>query len=318
MDEFFPGDVVEFVDDKTVGTVIRIINDKQVLVDIDGIDIPVMKSQLIRISEGQEKSHSQTEKYRDDVVELVKENRTLIGSNKGLFVAISIGNSPEIFQFHLVNDSPSNLLFTLFTKGKDKFKAMNKGELQPWTTLHLLDHDQSASGDFPILHLNMIPFSFEDEIPEKTIVFSLKASGKDLLKKQEKAPLLNSQAWLFKIEKEEPEMPKIEFSEPSEDRVLEVEKPAKEIDLHIEKIDPNFKLMNRDEIFHVQFKYFVREFEKAIAFDYSCIIVIHGIGVNTLKDKIREFLKNNEHVKGFHDADVRKYGFGATEIIFRK
>ena len=318
MEDFFPGDKVEFIDDKTIGTVIRIINDKQLLVDIDGLDIPVLKSQLIRIAEGQEKSSNMAEKYRDDFAVPKGEPKTLVGTNKGLFISLSIGNSPELFQFHLVNDSSSHLLFTLFTKGKEAFTPIDKGEINPWTSKLLLTYDQSKSEDCPLLYMTITPFSFEHTAPENPIIYQLKASGKDLLKKQEKAPLLDTQSWLFKIEQKTPELPKIEFLEREAEDIIEVEKPDREIDLHIDKIEPNYKLLSRDEIFHVQFKYFIREVEKAIAFNYPDIIVIHGIGVNTLKDRIREYLKSNKDVKEFRDADVRKYGFGATEIIFRK
>ena len=57
--------------------------------------------------------------------------------------------------------------------------------------------------------------------------------------------------------------------------------------------------------------------EKAIALSYSSIIFIHGIGNFTLKNKIIEDIKNNKFVEKYREADVRKYGYGATELFFK-
>lgn len=67
MENFQPGDTVEFIDDSTVGTVISIIDSKQLIISIEGLEIPVLKSQLIRISKGPEKAKNMAEKYKDDL-----------------------------------------------------------------------------------------------------------------------------------------------------------------------------------------------------------------------------------------------------------
>ncbi len=90
-----------------------------------------------------------------------------------------------------------------------------------------------------------------------------------------------------------------------------------EIDLHIEELIDSHRGMSNGEILSVQMANFKRELNAAIHRKAKKMIVIHGVGEGTLKSEIHMELYNHYPNMEFHDANYRKYGYGATEIILR-
>ena len=56
------------------------------------------------------------------------------------------------------------------------------------------------------------------------------------------------------------------------------------------------------------------ELNAAIRDGKKKLIVIHGVGEGILREEVRKVLQFYDNVQ-FHDADMRKYGVGATEVI---
>ena len=56
--------------------------------------------------------------------------------------------------------------------------------------------------------------------------------------------------------------------------------------------------------------------DQAILNRLQKVIFIHGVGEGVLKSAIREELKKFPKVK-FNDAPYEKYGYGATEVVFK-
>jgi len=95
---------------------------------------------------------------------------------------------------------------------------------------------------------------------------------------------------------------------------IETDKPPEVVDLHIEKLSSEYEAMTRSAILDYQMNYFQDCLEKAIAFDYQKIIFIHGIGNGVLRERLQLNLKRNKKIKGFGEANYKKYGLGATEV----
>lgn len=89
-----------------------------------------------------------------------------------------------------------------------------------------------------------------------------------------------------------------------------------EIDLHIEELIDSHKGMTNAEILSVQMANFKRELNSAIRRKAKRMIVIHGVGEGRLKSEIILELCNHYPNFEYHDASYRKYGYGATEIVF--
>jgi len=88
-----------------------------------------------------------------------------------------------------------------------------------------------------------------------------------------------------------------------------------EIDLHIEELIDSHRGMSNGEILSVQMANFKRELNVAIQRKAKKMIVIHGVGEGTLKSEIHRELYEHYPNMEYHDANYRKYGYGATEII---
>ena len=91
-----------------------------------------------------------------------------------------------------------------------------------------------------------------------------------------------------------------------------------EVDLHIEQlVDIDYRKMSNAEILSIQISQFERMMQFAITHQQQKIIFIHGVGEGVLKGEIRRLLKDVYPQVEFHDASYRKYGYGATEVVFR-
>lgn len=89
-----------------------------------------------------------------------------------------------------------------------------------------------------------------------------------------------------------------------------------ETDLHIHELMDDFERLSHGEILEIQLKHFHAFMKKAIENKIKKVIIIHGVGTGRLKAEIQAAaLKYPTH--SIHDAPLKKYGQGATEIILR-
>lgn len=92
---------------------------------------------------------------------------------------------------------------------------------------------------------------------------------------------------------------------------------AMEIDLHIEELTESHVGLSNADIVQLQLKIFRRAIGEAIEMRLRKLIVIHGVGMGVLKEEIRRELADYPGYE-YVDADYRKYGYGATEIVMRR
>ena len=88
-----------------------------------------------------------------------------------------------------------------------------------------------------------------------------------------------------------------------------------EIDLHIEELVDSIAGMSNTEIVLKQLTYFKSKFSAAKTQRINRLVVIHGVGEGVLRSEIHAFLLKESSIE-FMDADFRKYGKGATLVIF--
>ena len=89
-----------------------------------------------------------------------------------------------------------------------------------------------------------------------------------------------------------------------------------EIDLHIEKLVPDFRGLSSGEILSIQLHECQRAVDLAYATHQRSLIIIHGIGKGVLKTEISLLLNQTKGVKEYvNEYDVR-YGYGATKVFF--
>lgn len=87
-----------------------------------------------------------------------------------------------------------------------------------------------------------------------------------------------------------------------------------EVDLHLEELVGEGHGMSDGEQLRYQLSYFERMLNTAIRERKRRLIVIHGVGAGVLREEVRNILEHYEHLT-FDDADPRRYGYGATEVL---
>lgn len=90
-----------------------------------------------------------------------------------------------------------------------------------------------------------------------------------------------------------------------------------EVDLHLHELVEDETRMSDGEKLEFQVRYFERALESAIRDGKRKLIVIHGVGEGVLREEVRKMLQYYDGVQ-FHDADMRRYGSGATEVVIMR
>ena len=90
-----------------------------------------------------------------------------------------------------------------------------------------------------------------------------------------------------------------------------------EVDLHISALRNEYSKLSPHEILTIQMGFFERMLGSAIAFRYSHVVFIHGIGNGTLKQTIIQRLAEYEDIE-FRNASFAKYGNGAIELVIHR
>jgi hypothetical protein len=90
-----------------------------------------------------------------------------------------------------------------------------------------------------------------------------------------------------------------------------------EVDLHISALRQDYSNLSPHEILTIQLGYFERMLGSAIAFKFTKVVFIHGIGNGTLKQSIIKRLQEYEDIE-FRTASFAKYGNGAIELIIHR
>lgn len=90
-----------------------------------------------------------------------------------------------------------------------------------------------------------------------------------------------------------------------------------EVDLHISALRDGYSKLSPHEILTIQLGYFDRLLGSAIAFKFSRVIFIHGIGNGSLKQAIIQRLAEYTDIE-FRTAPFAQYGNGAIELIIHR
>jgi hypothetical protein len=307
MEDFFPGDTVEFLSDKTRGIIVSLPDKQTIMIDLGGgFEIPVGRNEVIKVDQSNQ-IHSSSP--------LLTEKPAKTVENKGIFLAVNSNETLQNHELFIVNSFNEPYYFTFYKYSGNIFNGVCKGELpqSSFKSIFKIAFKEAGNQNFLIQLLAFYP---ETNIKPGIIEFIFNLDKEIIRNEKTYSSVLMKEVLMIPIlEAKKPEIPKIQTPEP--EPVINIEEPEHIIDLHIEEINPAYKLMTRNEMYNFQFTYFVNALEKGIALNYNSMIFIHGIGVSSLKNRIHEYLKGHDHIKSFGDADVRKFGYGATRVDFK-
>jgi len=316
--KFKLGDFVRFVDEKREGYVTKII-DAQTLgvTDEDGFEIPVAVSNLTSVHGHGPDAEQETENAPAKIYIPV-----LSQIDNGIYVAVAAdGKAGNVVHFHMQNHTSSTILVAITTERKEKYSGVFNGIIAAHQSELIYSASLADLDVWPSFIFQVILFNKSDVKPVNPLVIQKKFRAKDFSIEQKELPQLKNKGWLIRLDelaeiKIDVQKLKESFFKSAEEKKT-VAAPAKEIDLHIEKLRDDHHFLQSDEMVNIQIAAFNHAMDGAIVHHFDKITFIHGSGNGTLRNKIHKLISQNPHVKTYMDAQKEKFGYGATEVIFK-
>lgn len=314
--KFKLGDFVRFVEESREGYITRIIDDETVgVTDEDDFEIPVLASKITYVHG--HISASPKDQTNDDVPAVLSTEFQA----KGFYLAVAddqrIGS---VVHFHLVNDTSYQILASLTTEKLGKYKGEYSGVIAPNSVVKVYSASLSELDLWPSFDFQALFYTTQNIAPIAPLVIHEKFKAKDFGGAKKLIPLLKQHAWLIQLDKPEPlidaQKLKESFFKTSEEKII-LEKPSKEVDLHIEKLRDDHQFLTNSEILDIQLEHFRKSLDAAIVHKLGSIVFIHGVGNGTLRHEIHKTISKHPQIKTFMDARKEKFGYGATEVIFK-
>jgi hypothetical protein len=336
--KFEVGDKVTVLHSNEEAEVVEMINDKMVMVEVRGVKFPAYIDQLDfpyfkRFSEKKKLPPKKEKTYVDQLpADKSKKSNTPLDGCWVRILPVSDNDEfgdevVESLKIYLVNHTDSGLHFQykLSYSGKTDFSLTNEIPASKDFYLH----------DIPFENLNDAPlfeFDFSLMQPEKSKAphyeTSLKLKAKQVFLRIEDIRKKGEATFAYKLfdrypdKPAEEDVPEYSASGKRENKLYDakesrrhLEPPKYEVDLHIEKLTPEWKHLTNFEMLTIQLNSFEKYLDLAIAHHQHNLIVIHGVGTGKLKDEIHEILKTRREVRSFINQYDPRYGYGATEIF---
>lgn len=335
------GDKILVLHSNEEGEVVDIINDKMVLIDVDGVRFPVYMDQIDfpyfkRFSDPSASSGFRDEKKKSKTyIDNIKKEKTAskYKVSEGVWLSflpvfdknIFDDDVVESFKLYLINqtDEAYNFIYRINFSGLPDFELNN--QIFSLTDFYLHDVPFEEMNDAPKFEFE---FSLIHPHKKKAPHFetTLKLKAKTLFKKIEEMKMKNEPTFSLLLFEKYPD--KVEDVIPeytnTQKRLYDASKakqnlePARSvIDLHIEKLTDSWRKLSNFEMLSLQLNTFEKYYNLAIAHYQPNLIVIHGIGTGKLREEIHEILKSKKEVKSFVNQYHHNFGFGATEIFFQ-
>lgn len=315
--KFKLGDFVRFVEERREGIITRIIDEQMVgVTDEDDFEVPVPVAKITHVY-GQTKQEARGEEGGDEAKTIPIEQFR----QKGVYLGVVPDQAKtSVVNFQLVNETSFQLLTSVTTEFDRKFRGVFAGIVAPNTAVKVFTASLNELNLWPKFYFEIQFYTSQNIAPVKPLHVEERFKAKDFSGSQKHVPVVNRQGWLIRMDEDQliidPEKLKESFFKPAEEKKT-VEAPKKEIDLHIEKLRDDYRFLSNSEILRIQLDVFKKAVDAAIVHKLPSMIFIHGIGNGTLKHEIHKALSKHPQVKTFMDARKEKFGYGATEVVFK-
>jgi hypothetical protein len=311
------GDKVRLLHGNEEGRITKVSAGGRIEIEIeDGFRIPAMKNEVVVI-------HSAERQYFGDGVVEEKptiSTKTSVKSDKGVSICYLPLNDKD-HSVYLVNHSDKDYLYMVSEQFGDNSRSLSAGTLNAGTHTKLDEKSIANFEDWPSLLLQMIPINRKTEKTQPPFEKKIKFKASAFFKSKGEAPLLNKKGYVFNLTQNVKELDiKTLNQELNEEKqkntfsVSSLERPSREIDLHIEKLTPDHPFMSNSEMLKLQMETYEKSLDAAIATGMDEIIFIHGIGNGVLRKEIHKSLSQMKNIKYFQDAQQSRFGYGATLV----
>ena len=309
------GDFVRFVEEKREGFITRIFDDQTIgVTGEDDFEIPVLASKVTSV-------HG-----REAEIAARKEEEIITAPNeefvaKGIYLAaIPEKQITSVVQFHLINTTSYTLLASFSTEKNQEYKGEFVGVIAPKTAVKVFSAALPEISLWPKFIFQLLYHSKQKADFLDPLIYEERFKAKDFAGSKTTVHVLNQLGWQFQLDAGEvkvnaQKLKESFFKAPEEKKP--VEKPFKEVDLHIEKLRDDYQFINSSEILKTQLDRFHKMLDSAIVHQLPSVVFIHGVGNGILRHEIHKVVSKHLQVKTFTDARKEKFGYGATEVFLK-
>jgi hypothetical protein len=333
--KFQLGDKIILLHSGEEGEVADFINDKMLLVDVNGVRFPVYADQVDfpyfkRFTEVKPVPQKKLKTFVEDVRPEKPQPRKGVPNGVSLLFFpiydkdVFDDDVVDHFRLYLTNQTEDSFLFTYHLRFMGEKDFDLKNEIAPWTEFYL--------HDVPLDHLNDSPrFEFDFSLKEydkkrlSHYEAAVKLKAKQLFQKIHETLEKNDAHFSYPLFSKYPMRPEDDFVEFAGKVVLPMAQGAKKgleaartvVDLHIEKLTDDWKGLDNLSKLDLQMKAFEKYYDLALAHRLPQLIVVHGVGKGVLRDEIHEWLRHRREVRSFVNQYHPSFGYGATEIYLQ-
>lgn len=303
-------DKVRFLNEALKGTITRIIDDKMVAVEIeDGFEIPVLKSEIVL--DGQPTASGN------------KVSAPAINTGKPAGMYIVLEQRFNTFYYQKVfNYFDVDASMVCYQKKEQGWEFKSHAVLKPATGILIDNVDFTETNQWPEIFISVsLHRDMQADVPEPFLyMFKYRAKDYTHVEKNAEGKMIYSvkqEAYRAKvnIDVERNIVPIIQPTIKPE--YIEMERPSSIVDLHIERLHSNPTNISAEEALQLQLNTFENNYEKALSLNYGKITFIHGIGNGSLKNHIWGVLSKSKDIRNYKEAMKEKFGYGATEVVFK-
>jgi hypothetical protein len=312
------GDRVRLLHGNEEGTIVRISSSGRVEIEIeDGFRIPVLKNEIVVISATETSYFGNSDSGTAPSILYPEKNEKT--KEQGVILAYISLNDKDL-ALYLINNSSQNYLTMVSEHYGENSISLVHGELVARSSKKIGEKSISNFEEWPSLKCFLIPIHSRIEKTKAPIEKTFKYKATAFFKSKGLAPLLNKNGYLFSVTDtaKELDIKKLNAELNSEDlqkgASLKFEKPASEIDLHIEMLVGDPSKLSNSEMLRLQLDVFDRNLNLAIASGMDEISFIHGIGNGVLRSEIHKRLSQLKNIKYFQDTKKSQFGYGATLV----
>lgn len=326
------GDKVRFLNQTGEGKVVKIINNKTVMVlDEDEFEIPATITNLVVIESDFNTEGETLTSTSNSVKHKEVENKTQSNKRYIVFVPKDYSQLGTEIDAYLVNDTNDILFYTLYIEKEDGYTGIaasncNAGEKMFIDSFTVKDFNEIKS-----INIHIISYKQKGE-PTNPVVFKLQINPVKFFKNSsyKNNDFFDMPSMLVDIDENDSFLYKLNELTLSEEKKIISQKESTsshgfpiiktkdepiEVDLHINKLlDTVVGLSNRD-ILQYQLDKFHEVMEENCRRKGQAVVFIHGIGNGTLKQKLNWELDHKYKSCKHQDASFQKYGPGATLVV---
>ena len=312
------GDFVRFVDENYEGHITRIIDEQMIgVTGHDDFEMPVLASKVTYVHGHQSKADPAAVSGSISASAAPAAALPATGIYLGV---VADKKASSVVHFYILNQTLHQLLTTLYTEKEKQVKGEFAGSVAPGAFIQIYSAQLAELQLWPKFVVQVLRYAGQlPEVPQP-LVFTERFKAKDFAGTKKNLPLLNEAGWMMQLDTPEPvidpQQLKESFFKPAVEKI-EVDKPHSEVDLHIEKINPNYESLPGGEILNLQLTYFRKALEAAIVHQLPEITFIHGAGNGILRHELHKQLSKHPKIKTFMDARKEKFGYGATKVILK-